>query len=238
MSSLKDFFKRKVRRHIHRGGDAALNRQCERMEVNNWVVSEFVMYDLVPVVGVHPYPLNELCLMVAAVACLQPTHLFEWGTNLGKSARIFYETARRFGVETSIYSVDLPEEIEHVEHPHEKRGMFVKNLNGVTLLLGDGLDSSLKLCNEFKSQGGEFSPLFFIDGDHSYDSVRRELEAVISNVPEANILLHDTFYQSEESNYNIGPYQAVEDVLAATHQPFSRLSQDLGLPGMSLLYRK
>lgn len=237
MGNLKEFFKRKVRSHLRTGGDAALNHQCEQLEVNNWVVSEFVMYDLVPVVGVHPYPLNELCLMVAAVACLKPTHVFEWGTNLGKSARIFYESARRFSTGTRIYSVDLPEEIDHVEHPHEKRGMFVKGLDGVTLLLGDGLDTSFNLCREMKAQR-TFSPLFFIDGDHSYDSVRRELEAIISNVPEANILLHDTFYQSQESNYNIGPYRAVEDVLAATRQQYSRLSQNLGLPGMTLLYRK
>jgi cephalosporin hydroxylase len=237
MGNLKEFFKRKVRRHIHTGGDAALNPQCERLEVNNWIVSEFVMYDLVPVVGVHPYPLNELCLMVTAVAALKPTHLFEWGTNLGKSARIFHETSRRFGVGTRIYSVDLPEDIDHVEHPHEKRGMFVKGIDKVTLLLGDGLDTSLKLCRELKVQG-TFSPLFFIDGDHSYDSVKRELEAIISAVPEANILLHDTFYQSLESNYNIGPHQAVENVLPVAPQQYSRLTQNLGLPGMTLLYRK
>jgi cephalosporin hydroxylase len=178
MGKLMEFLKHKVRRHLHAECDAVLNPQCERLEVNNWVVSEFVMYDLVPVVGVHPYPLNELCLMVTAVAALKPTHIFEWGTNLGKSARIFYETAWRFGVDIQIYSVDLPEEVDHVEHPHEKRGMFVKGLDGVTLLLGDGLDTSLKLCRELKSQGA-FLPLFFIDGDHSYDSVRRELEAIL-----------------------------------------------------------
>jgi hypothetical protein len=81
------------------------------------------------------------------------------------------------------------------------------------------------------------APLFFIDGDHGYDSVKRELEGIIGAVPEANILLHDTFFQSPESHYNIGPYQAVQDVLR-TVPPYRILRQDLGLPGMTLLYRK
>jgi hypothetical protein len=73
--------------------------------------------------------------MIAAVCVLKRTHIFEWGTNLGKSARIFYEVARRFGIETQIYSIDLPDDIEHVEHPKEKRGVSAKNLKGVNLLI-------------------------------------------------------------------------------------------------------
>jgi len=217
--------------------EASLNHDCKELEINNWVVSDFVIKQLVPVVGIHPYPLNELCLMVAAVVCFKPTHLFEWGTNLGKSARIFHDTSQWFSVGTSIYSIDLPEDVDHVEHPHEQRGIFVKDIGDVTLLLGDGLETSLNLCQELKAKE-TFSPLFFIDGDHSYDSVRRELENIINNVPEANILLHDTFYQTEASGYNIGPFQATEDVLAATEQKYKRVSQNLGLPGMTLLYRK
>lgn len=236
MGKLMELLKYKVRCRNHDTSKIALNQQCEQLEVDNWAVSEFVMYDLVPVVGIHPYPLNELCLMVAAIACLKPTHLFEWGTNLGKSARIFYETSRQFAVGTRIYSVDLPENVDHVEHPHEKRGMFVKGLAGVTLIQGDGLETSLALCREFSKQE-KFSPLFFIDGDHSYDSVRRELETIILNVPEANILLHDTFYQSQESKYNIGPFKAIEDTLSKTSQRYKIICQNLGLPGMTLLYK-
>jgi len=237
MRILKEYFKYLIRRKNHHIINADVNSNCSQLEVNNWLVSEFVMFDLVPVVGVHPYPLNELCLMVSGVVCLKPTHLFEWGTNLGKSARIFYEASRKFGVNTAIYSIDLPDDIDHVEHPHDKRGLFVKGIDGVTLLLGDGLETSLSLCKKFKAEG-EFRPFFFVDGDHSYDSVRRELESIIRNVPEANILLHDTFYQSEECGYNIGPYRAIEEVLRETSQKYKMVSQNIGLPGMMLLYRK
>jgi len=89
--------------------EVVVNPLCSELELNNWVISEFIIHKLAPVVGIHPYPINEQCLMVAAVCALKPTLIFEWGTNLGKSARIFYETAREFKVRTEIYSIDLPD---------------------------------------------------------------------------------------------------------------------------------
>jgi cephalosporin hydroxylase len=237
MNMVTSYIKRKIFKKGLFGQVPAVNPHASELEVNNWVLSEFVVQKLIPVVGVHPYPVNELCLMAAAVCSLKPTHIFEWGTNLGKSARIFYETACQFGVSADIYSIDLPDDIDHVEHPHDKRGMFVKNLKGVTLLLGDGLDTAL---NHYMSLGqkADIRPLFFIDGDHSYESVHRELEGIIAAVPEASILLHDTFYQSSDSDYNIGPFRAIEDVLGKSAGGYKVLTQNLGLPGMTLLYRK
>jgi predicted O-methyltransferase YrrM len=203
--------------------------------VNNWIISDFVVNKLVPVVGVHPYPINEQCLMTAAVCVVKPTHIFEWGTNLGKSARIFYEIADSFKINYEIYSVDLPDDSEHCEHPKEKRGIYVKNLRGVNLLIGDGLETSLNECNIIK-QKNKCTPLFFIDGDHGYHSVKRELSGIINVLPEAAILLHDTFFQSSESGYNIGPYQAIKDVVTDAYN-YKFIRQDLGLPGMTLIYK-
>lgn len=223
--------------------EVVVNPLCSELELNNWVISEFIIDKLVPIVGVHPYPINEQCIMVAAVCALKPAVIFEWGTNLGKSARIFYETIREFRVQAEIFSIDLPDDITHVEHPGKERGRYVKNLEGVHLLQGDGLQTSLRL---YRERMASFSPaervvakapLFFLDGDHGYDSVKRELEEIISVVPEANILVHDTFFQSPESRYNIGPYEAIRYVLP-TVPPYRILRQDLGLPGMTLLYRK
>jgi cephalosporin hydroxylase len=236
MNGLLDYLKRKVKRINFSDQDPVVNPLCYEFEVNNWIISDFVVNKLVPVVGVHPYPINEQCLMAAAVCVLKPTHIFEWGTNLGKSARIFYEITHKFSIKTQIYSIDLPDDIEHVEHPKEKRGIYVRNLERVNLLLGDGLETSMKIYNTAK-QEAKVVPLFFIDGDHSYNSVKRELIMITKDVPEAAILLHDTFFQSSESGYNIGPYQAVKDVITDSHN-YKIIRQDLGLPGMTLLYKK
>ena len=89
----------------------ALNEKSSEFEVNNWIVSEFVVDKLIPVVGMHPFPLNELMLMSSAVCRFKPELIFEWGTNIGKSARIFYETIKAFDVASQIHSIDLPDDV-------------------------------------------------------------------------------------------------------------------------------
>lgn len=221
------------------GQDVAVNPNCSELEINNWVISEFIVRKLLPLIGIHPYPVNEQCLMVAAVCALKPAVIFEWGTNLGKSARIFYETTRNFGIKTRIFSIDLPDNVNHVEHPGVKRGKFVINLKNVRLLQGDGLDTSLAIYEKEKNDAPDKlkSPLFFIDGDHGFDSVIRELKGIISSVPDANILVHDTFFQSSASGYNTGPYRAVQDIMPLLSD-YKIYQQNLGLPGMTLLYKK
>lgn len=217
-------------------GEASANEGCEAFEVNNWVLSDFVVNELLPVVGTRPFPLNELMLMAASVCRLKPTHIFEWGTHVGKSARVFYETCRHFGVDAEIHSIDLPAGVDHEEHPGNERGRMVRGLPKVSLHTGDGVTVALDLL---AGLGGNSSrPLFFIDGDHSYSSVRRELESILQHAPAASLLLHDTFRQSANSGYNNGPYEAMEEVLSADPGRFEVLRQNQGLPGMTLLVNK
>ncbi len=225
---------RKLRSKFHdHSRDPALNTQCTEFEVDNWAISEFIVNKLVPVSGVHPYPISELNLMVATVCRFKPQQVFEWGTNIGKSARIFYETGKHFRIPLNIHSIDLPDDVEHGEHPHSSRGHMVKGLTGVTLHQGDGLETSISL---YKTQP-ELRTLVFIDGDHSYESVYRELNGVINAMPNAHILLHDTFYQSEVSSYNIGPYNAIAATLAKLPGKYHMMATSTGLPGMTLLYK-
>jgi cephalosporin hydroxylase len=206
-------------------------------EVDNWHISKLVIDKLVPAVGVHPFPLNELMLMSGAVAYFKPKLIFEWGTHIGKSALIFYKASQALGVETVIHSIDLPDEVEHGEHPHTERGKLVRGLPQVKLHQGDGVASSLAiLSKESKGIQDGSGILFFIDGDHSYDSVKRELSTIIKKAPKASILLHDTFYQSANSKYNTGPYRAVNDCLGSAKK-YKRVDINTGLPGMTLLYR-
>jgi cephalosporin hydroxylase len=210
------------------------NFKGDKFEVNNWDLSGFILKKLTGVVGTHPFPLNELLLMTASVAWTKPTHIFEWGTHIGKSARIFYETCKFLKLETEIHSIDLPDEVDHVEHPHNKRGKLVKGKRNVYLHQGDGVDTALKIYNDSKSDS---ISLFYLDGDHSYETVYRELSSILTEVEKVRIILHDTFYQAEESGYNIGPFQAIEDALNNFPQKnIRRIDTATGLPGMTFLY--
>jgi cephalosporin hydroxylase len=208
------------------------NPQCSEFEIDGWNISEFIVHRLVPIVGTHPFPLHELMLMCAAITRLEPSVIFEWGTNIGKSARIFHETACYYGIKTTIHSIDLPDDIEHGEHPHSQRGELVRGIDDVRLHQGDGLNVALKLWEDAGSPSG---PMFFIDGDHSYESVKRELEGITKAVRDPILLLHDTFYQSPESGYNIGPHRAISELLAEHPGRFSIVETSISLPGMSLL---
>ncbi len=213
--------------------DVAKNIQCTEFEVDNWKISEFIVKKLIPISGTHPYPIAELNLMVSAICRLNPQQIFEWGTNIGKSARIFYEAGKQFDINLEIYSIDLPDDLDHQEHPRSKRGHMVKGLAGVTLYQGDGLSKAIELFQHHP----ERSTLVFIDGDHSYESVYRELNGVIKAMPLAHILLHDTFYQSSDSGYNVGPHKAVVETMAEMPGEYKIMATTTGLPGMTLLYK-
>jgi cephalosporin hydroxylase len=213
--------------------DITVNGNRSEFEVNKWILSDFVVANLLPVVGNRPFPLDELMLMSSAVVSLKPQYIFEWGTHIGKSARIFYETAKAFNIACKIHSIDLPDSVEHVEHPKEEHGMLVKGIKEVTLHRGDGISKAIEL---YKSFSDATRVLFFVDGDHSYESVKRELGTILNEVNNPAVLLHDTFYQSKESGYNIGPFEAIRDVLKDSKKEFKIISTQAGLPGMTLLY--
>jgi hypothetical protein len=112
--------------------------------------------------------------------------------------------------------------------------MLVKGLQDVHLHQGDGLS----VCLDIQAQAATTKQtLIFIDGDHSYASVRRELAGIMTGIPEAHILLHDTFFQSYESGYNVGPYRAISEAITETDVRYRLLSTQTGLPGMTLLYQ-
>ena len=54
---------------------------------------------------------------------------------------------------------------------------------------------------------------------------------------DAIVLLHDTFFQSENSLYNVGPYKAINEILSLIQLDFKRVETKMGLPGMTLIYK-
>ena len=212
--------------------DPVRNPTASEFEVDLWILSKFLLKEIVPVVGTHPYPLNELLLMTAAACRLKPSVVFDWGTHIGASARIFYECDKAFNLSYEIHSIDLPPDASHVEHPGEEHGRLVRDLDKVHLHRGDGVNVALE---QWQKLGRPKKPLFFVDGDHAYKSVRDELNKIFSTVPDASALAHDTFFQSAESKYNIGPARAIGEIVQKFPSRFQVIKSGLGLPGMTLL---
>jgi hypothetical protein len=212
--------------------DPVCNPTASEFEVNLWTLSRFVLKKVVPVVGTHPYPLNELLLMTAAACRLKPSVVYDWGTHIGASARIFYECEKAFRLGYEIHSIDLPPDASHVEHPGQKHGRLVRGLAGVHLHRGNGVKIALE---QWQKLGRPKRPLFFVDGDHAYESVRDELNEIFSAVPDASALAHDTFFQSAESKYNVGPSRAIDEIVEKFPSRFRVIKSGLGLPGMTLL---
>jgi hypothetical protein len=210
-----------------------MNARSAEFEVDAWAISDFVVQRLVPVVGAHPFPLHELMLMTAVACRVNPPQIFDWGTHIGKSARVFYECRIHYGLRAEIHSTDLPDDVSHVEHPGLERGRLVHSLKGVHLHQGDGLETSLAV---WRATGCQVGPLFFLDGDHAYESVLRELLSIMDAVPSASVLLHDTFFQSADSGYNVGPYRAIGEAIDRFPGRYRRYDSGLGLTGMTLLW--
>ena len=110
---IKDILRNLRDRFVSNRGDPAKNIGCTEFEVDNWQISNFIIHKLLPIVGPHPYPITALNLMTAAVCRLKPKQIFEWGTNIGKSARIFYEIGKQFGIPVDIHAIDFPDDLEH-----------------------------------------------------------------------------------------------------------------------------
>jgi cephalosporin hydroxylase len=230
---------RRLRGKIHQIAgnwpDPVCNTGASEFEVDLWILSRFLLERVVPVVGTHPYPLNELLLMAAAACWIKPTIVFDWGTHIGASARIFYECDRAFKLGYDIHSIDLRPDESHVEHPGEEHGRLVRGLARVHLHRGNGVKVAIE---QWRKLGRPQRPLFFVDGDHAYESVRDELNEIFSTISDASALAHDAFFQSAESSYNVGPARAVDEIIEKFPSRFHVLRSGLGLPGMTLLAAK
>lgn len=144
---------------------------------------------------------DEIRFIAETVGALRPTHIYEWGTNVGASARIFHEAAPKALVTT----VEHPDD-QTYDHPGHRYGLWCEGFDRIEMLWGDGVTVALE---RFDAHDGPERALFFLDGDHSYWAVTRELDAIAQAAPRGVILCHDTSHEIEDTE------AAVEDFLDA-----------------------
>ena len=196
------------------------------IEIDKWSSSDTVLR-LRRIVGSHPYPLDELMLMAAAVHYTRPDVIVEIGTHVGKSGRIWWELARWHGLTTQIHTIDLHDPA-HAEFPGKSLGKMIRGLP-IVQHVGDGFHVADQLLQD--SAGARC--LLFLDGDHAFETVSRELTLAVRHPNVAAVLVHDTFFQPG-SGYNHGPYEAVQQFIAE-HPVNQVVHAHLGLPGMTYL---
>jgi cephalosporin hydroxylase len=139
-------------------------------------MSEF--YTRLKRLGINGYKLEEIDLLVSAIKKFQPDVICEWGTNIGESARVFYEIVETHGIDCEVHSTEYS--------PNVDTGMFVKRVP-VHLHHGLGVEVSIPLVRE----GGFKRPFFFVDDSHEEEGVFEQLKKIAIEFPQAVIAVHD-----------------------------------------------
>ena len=212
------------------------NREFWCCEADVTALDRFVLEKILPAGGLL-YPLAELSLMALVVDRVKPTHILEWGTNIGGSAKAFHVITEALGLETAIHTWDLPEEVSHGQHPGAEHGKLARGLSRVHFHREDGLVGALAEYQRVKSSYPEARVLFFIDGDHAYDSVLREITAIVSCLEEFHLLAHDTFVQKPEAKGQFREsWLACATGLELSAREYRWFNVGFGSPGMTYLW--
>ena len=199
-------------------------------------LDNFVLEKILPKAGL-PYPLAEISLMSLVVDRVKPTHIFEWGTNVGSSAKIFHHITESLGMDIPIHTWDLPEDVSHGQHPGDNHGKLAKGLDRVHFHRDDGLRGALAQYQIEKKKNPKIRPLFFVDGDHSYKSVIREITGLIPVQEEFHLLAHDTFVQKPDvKGQSRESWVGCPTALELAAQDYRWLNVGFGNPGMAYLW--
>jgi hypothetical protein len=143
---------------------------------------------------------DELKLYEMAYMARGP--ILEIGTDRGRSLAILAIAARDAGRTHPIYSVDLSERAQTEARANLERlglGEFVTLVSGDSASVVEGLDLQFDLV--------------FVDGDHTFEGVTRDLIALRGKVvPGGAVLFHDYFdpRNGDPDEPNYGVIQAVQ----------------------------
>lgn len=212
------------------------NSQLWCCEADTAALDRLILEKVIPQTGLL-YPLAEISLMALVVDRVQPTHIFEWGTNIGGSAKIFHTITEALGWNTEIHTWDLPEDISHGQHPGKEHGKLARGLPRVHFHREDGLTGALEKLAAESAKNPSLRPLFFVDGDHSYASVIREIKGLISVQDEFHLLAHDTFVQKPDAKgQSRESWLGCPTALEAFAKDYRWLNVGFGNPGMAYLW--
>lgn len=115
--------------------------------------------------------------------------ILEIGRLHGKSTAVLAAGLREGRVQAPLYSVDLQDRHQSTAEGHlRERGL----LELVTLMQGDSAEVIAKLPGRFDT--------VFVDGDHSYEGVMRDLHALEGRIEPGGVaMFHDRFHPANES---------------------------------------
>jgi len=167
----------------------------------------------------------EIESAMARIAQASPRIMGEIGTSFGGTSLLF---TRFLPTLEKLFCIDL-----YVKNKEILRLLAPPKLELRFFDMPSYAEDSVERVRKFL--GGRMIDVLFIDGDHAYESVRNELNAIFSAIPDASALAHDSFFQSADSNYNVGPALAIDEVVGRFPARFKVIKSGLGLPGMTLL---
>jgi len=143
--------------------------------------------------GDHELPPEEYLCMAGLVHTLKPSRVFEIGTHRGRTTRLIADYS---GAHTRIHTMDLPPErmMEARCFPEARSALIGEQFRNhpmrakITQLYAD-------------SQTFDFSPyqasmdLVFVDGDHTYEGVKRDSENALRMIRPGGLILWDDYHQ-------------------------------------------
>jgi cephalosporin hydroxylase len=138
--------------------------------------SRFSFYSSVSPVWLMEH--GERAALSMLVNLIKPNVVIEIGTRFGGSAFLFSQTANK------LICIDIDDAVR-------ERTSGIPNIE---VIIGNSTDVIPRVLSDLRNSGSDFD-LALIDGDHTSDGVKADIEAFISDRPTRPcwLIMHDTF---------------------------------------------
>jgi len=139
-------------------------------------VSRMSFYNTVSPVWLMAH--GERAALTMLVSMIKPTVAIEIGTRFGGTAFLFSEAAKQ------VICIDIDEAVR----------ARTEGVSNIEVIIGNSVEEIPKVLSKLRSAGSDFD-IALIDGDHSANGVKADIEAFIASRPTKPcwLILHDTF---------------------------------------------